>query len=526
MEILGQYRFLPIQNWIRPWKSMQTPIKKRSTEGAAPFVDVTEYFNREYLDEIGSTGMSNVIPGILTGFGILGTFIGLISGISGFDTVSSEVIMGSITNLLGGMEDAFGTSICGVVYSLAFSILYKAGYESANKQMENFAAAFHSAGLDSSEKTTEIQLLHYQQQQTEQIQNLSVVILKAISDTMKTELIPIFSDMQQSMREYICHAGQQQKESLDQIVHEFIRQMIRSLKGQFDALAETLDRTEKCQSHALVQMQKIVDGVITSSDQLKQINEDSRRTVEQMKNYTKRNRTEEKLIFWLSYSDMMAALLMIFVLILSCTLMEMRETYEAKQAELAEQKQIIAQQQQIDQIVGIREDLIDALSEEFADSSLSVKVDAQTGAITFDSNLLFAYNKDNLQAAGKAFLAEFLPKYFSILLDEDFSPYVAEIIIEGHTDDDGDYIYNLRLSQNRAFAVASYCLDANNHLLNSEQLEQLRVLLTANGRSYSAPIRAQDGSVDKGASRRVEIKFRLKDEEMINQIAATLEGNE
>lgn len=171
--------------------------------------------------------------------------------------------------------------------------------------------------------------------------------------------------------------------------------------------------------------------------------------------------------------------------------MEMRETYETKQAE---QKRIIAQQQQIDQIVGIREDLIDALSEEFADSSLSVKVDAQTDAITFDSNLLFAYNKDNLQAAGKAFLAEFLPKYFSILLDTDFSPYVAEIIIEGHTDDDGDYIYNLRLSQDRAFAVASYCLDANNHLLNSEQL---RVLLTANGRSYSAPIRAQDGSVEK-----------------------------
>lgn len=260
--------------------------KNRSTEGAAPFVDMTEYFNREYLDEIGSTGMSNVIPGVLTGFGILGTFIGLISGISGFDTASSEVIMGSITTLLGGMEDAFGTSICGVVCSLAFSIFYKAGYESANKQMENFAVAFHSAGLDGSEKTTEIQMLHYQRQQTEQIQNLSVVISKAISDTMKTELIPIFSDMQQSMREYISHAGQQQKESLDQIVHEFIRQMNRSLKGQFDALAETLDRTEKCQSNALVQMQKIVDGVITSSDQLKQINEDSRRTMEQMKNYS------------------------------------------------------------------------------------------------------------------------------------------------------------------------------------------------------------------------------------------------
>ena len=32
---------------------------------------MTEYSNQEYLDEIGSTGMSNVIPDVLTSFGIL-----------------------------------------------------------------------------------------------------------------------------------------------------------------------------------------------------------------------------------------------------------------------------------------------------------------------------------------------------------------------------------------------------------------------------------------------------------------------
>ena len=51
----------------------------------------------------------------------------------------------------------------------------------------------------------------------------------------------------------------------------------------------------------------------------------------------------------------------------------------------------------------------------------------------------------------------------------------------------------------------------------------MRVLLTANGRSWSAPIYATDGTVDMQASRRVEIKFRLKDEEMMNQIAEMLE---
>lgn len=243
-----------------------------------------------------------------------------------------------------------------------------------------------------------------------------------------------------------------------------------------------------------------------------------------MRRDIKRNKNGEKLNFWLSYSDMMAALLLVFILILSCTLLETRATYEAKQSELEEKEQIISNQQaQIDTIIGVRKELIEALSNEFSGNDLSVKVDAQSGAITFDSTLLFGFNDDKLQDTGKSFLAEFLPKYFSVLLNESFSPYVAEIIIEGHTDPDGEYMYNLQLSQNRAFAVVSYCLDEENHFLSESQLKELRVLLTANGRSWSAPVYAADGTVDKQASRRVEIKFRLKDEEMMNQIAEMLE---
>ena len=123
-----------------------------------------------------------------------------------------------------------------------------------------------------------------------------------------------------------------------------------------------------------------------------------------MRRYTKRNKNGEKLNFWLSYSDMMAALLLVFILILSCTLLETRATYEAKQAELEEKEQIIlSQQSQIDTIVGVRGDLIDALSKEFSGNDLSVKVDAQSGAITFDSTLIFA--KILLGSVGQGFFA-------------------------------------------------------------------------------------------------------------------------
>ena len=239
----------------------------------------------------------------------------------------------------------------------------------------------------------------------------------------------------------------------------------------------------------------------------------------------RKKKAAEKINYWQSYSDIMSSLLLTFVLILSGTLVETRLTYEAKEAELAEQAENIDQQQgQIDAILGVRSELIDALKAEFADSDYQITVDPQTGAIVFDSSLLFEKDKYVLRKEGEEFLNAFLPQYFAILLSNSFSPYVAEIIVEGHTDTDGGYMYNMQLSQNRALAVAAYCLDEKYGLLTETELNDLRGLLTANGRSWSSPVYAEDGSVDMSASRRVEIKFRLKDDEMMAQLAEILEG--
>ena len=240
----------------------------------------------------------------------------------------------------------------------------------------------------------------------------------------------------------------------------------------------------------------------------------------------RRRPEEEETSYWLSYSDMMAALLLIFILIISFTLMQSKSQYESKQAELDKQKEIIKEQEQLlkdqqeelDRIAGIRSDLVAALRDEFADSSLNVKVDEKTGAITFDASVLFDVADSDLKEEGKTFLKEFLPKYCNVLLDEKYRDYVSEIIIEGHTDTNGSYIYNLELSQQRAFSVAKYCLTESNGIISSTDVELLRSVLTANGKSYSNPIYKEDGSVDLEASRRVEILFRLQDEEMIAEM--------
>lgn len=222
--------------------------------------------------------------------------------------------------------------------------------------------------------------------------------------------------------------------------------------------------------------------------------------------------------FWQSYSDMMAALLLVFALVLAGASLQARAQYEEKQ-------QIIIQQQEtLNSLLGVRESIVRALYQEFHGTNLTVNT--QTGAVAFDSNLMFDYGKSELTPSGAAFLNDFLPRYVEILLSEEFSPYVAEIIVEGHTDTDGGYLYNLELSQSRALAVASYFLSEEQTLFPTAQRDRLRQIVTANGRSWSVPVLAADGSIDMAASRRVEIQFRLKDDEMIQKMIEAVQADQ
>lgn len=300
--------------------------------------------------------------------------------------------------------------------------------------------------------------------------------------------------------------------------------------------------------------------------------------------------------FWQSYSDMMAALLLIFVLIIAITLAiykqkttdleksqnslgiarqelesarkdledarkdldEYRAQIEKSNQELSDslaelqqayanaaltqdelnkayleienaRNELSATKQELENIVGIRTDIIGALQSAFNNSSMSV--DAQTGSITFSSDVLFRYASAALTEDSKKSLREIIPTYLDVLLQDEFREYIAEIIIEGHTDTDGGYEMNMELSFDRAYSVAEFCMDSRNGL-SAEKIAQLKSVLTVNGRSYSDPIYRTDdlgnptGQVDMPASRRVEIKFRLKEDEMIEKIQGVLSGQQ
>ena len=204
---------------------------------------------------------------------------------------------------------------------------------------------------------------------------------------------------------------------------------------------------------------------------------------------------------------------------LAAKLKEQEATLKSQQSALdIKTAQLKSQQEQIDQIIGVKAEVIEALKNEFSKNNINVDIDAQTGALTLEASVMFDYDQAELTDAGKQALEQILPIYCKVLLQDDYMKYLAEIIIDGYTDTDGDYSYNLQLSQQRSLAVAQYLLDIQGNFLSSDQSGDLQQFLTVNGHSMANPVLDADGNVDKDASRRVEIKFRLKDDEMIDEL--------
>ena len=206
--------------------------------------------------------------------------------------------------------------------------------------------------------------------------------------------------------------------------------------------------------------------------------------------------------FGLSLGDLMAGLLLIFVLLLSFVMLRLESTIG-----------------EFDERERIKKLLIRRLLQEL--SEFDVEIDPDTGVIRITEGILFDFGNDELTQAGKAFLRQFTPKYVGILLSDPLvKEHIAQVIIEGHTDDVGSYEYNLGLSLRRAKSVAAYLF--TDEFGAFRYAEDLKELLSVNGRGEVQPIADNLTSIGRSQNRRVEFQFRLRDWDMVSPKAEKL----
>ena len=216
---------------------------------------------------------------------------------------------------------------------------------------------------------------------------------------------------------------------------------------------------------------------------------------------------------WLSLSDMMTVLMVLF-LIISVTIAVTSTTRLAKMRSVLsyveKQEEILCQQ------------FADNLREEFAERDLQIECNPIRVIFT-NPNYEFEKNSYELTAEFKSALKIFFPIYLKTVDRWELRDIVDEIRIEGHTDSDGEYIYNMALSQNRARNVLDFAIKLPELRKSKAYFEWSRSLLTANGLSFSRRLNQNGeimrfpfkGNENKDRSRRVEVKLRTSTKEVL-----------
>lgn len=217
--------------------------------------------------------------------------------------------------------------------------------------------------------------------------------------------------------------------------------------------------------------------------------------------------------FGLSFGDLMAALLLLFILILMSVLYQLTEQDEKKVKQLKEQEELI------NKFDNLQDSLYEALKVEFKDDLPTWNATIDSNDLTFrfeEPDVLFENGRSEIKQLFKDILSDFFPRYLKIITGDKFKDEIIEVRIEGHTSSKGssdpneNYLFNLRLSQQRSAATMSYLMKSVE--IDSLDKEWCKQIMTVNGLSWSKKIfkETEEGVIeDYEKSRRVEFRVKL-----------------
>lgn len=224
---------------------------------------------------------------------------------------------------------------------------------------------------------------------------------------------------------------------------------------------------------------------------------------------TKHDEQEES--HWLSVSDLMAGLMMVFLFIAIALMRNaFAERDKIKQVAVAYQENQVA--------------IYDALKVEF-DKDLeqwNADIDEDTLTFTFKApEVLFKSGESAISEQYQKLLDEFFPRYMSVL--KPFKSSINEVRIEGHTssvwsltcNEECAYFNNMKLSQGRTRSVLEYVYSLESSYDDREWVKQH---IAAVGLSSSKIIHDKNGAEDKAKSRRVSFRVITNSDIQIKRI--------
>lgn len=216
---------------------------------------------------------------------------------------------------------------------------------------------------------------------------------------------------------------------------------------------------------------------------------------------------------WISVSDMMAGLMMIFLFISIIYIQNISKYF----SEVADKS----------------DEICAHLKREFENESdrWNMSICENGLLISFDSESLFAPNSAELSSKFELVLSNFFPRLMAVIYE--YQDSISELRIEGHTDSSvrpidnelSGYLYNTKLSQERSRNVMDYSLNLSAITLQPKYLDWSYTHVTAHGMSSSKRIFSDAGDENYAASRRVEFRLRTKAEDRLLDLVSEIRSS-
>ena len=235
-----------------------------------------EYINEDtVVYKPGHAQLAELIPSLLTSLGILGTFMGLMSGLTNLSLTDAAKTIASIPTLLEGMRFAFATSVAGIVCSLAFNMVNRMAVGHAFKALDAFDEAFYELAMPRP-LDAEVQMICQKQDDEMKLQRAADQVGAQIAGTVEMAVSRAVHPLTMSMDNFIQGASREQVEGVQRIVGQFVHQMNGAMNGQMSALADTLTVLNQNQSATQQNLQRTLKVAEALADDARRIEQSSR----------------------------------------------------------------------------------------------------------------------------------------------------------------------------------------------------------------------------------------------------------
>lgn len=223
---------------------------------------------------------------------------------------------------------------------------------------------------------------------------------------------------------------------------------------------------------------------------------------------SKKSKDEGEKPFWISYADLMTALMMLFLVVMSVSLTALIRAQEKPKNERDDAINNICK-------------TIEGDAKRYAIEGLIM--DCNNHLISFGEKARFEFKSYEISDETASFLRKFAPIILNNLGKDEFKSWLKRVVVEGYTSPEGTYLYNLNLSLQRGQNVLCTLLEADDDTLTPEQKGLIRKNFMVGGFS------ANSAKTNPEESRRVEFRlefFTIEEKQAKGKAAANIDLKE